>query len=144
MIQSCVGVFVWGNDSLRQTIFRMVSSEDWTMSSPDTETTLCPSVHLFLFYEWCVTEAKPRVHAKIHLTTTALIGLQLEDHKFASGSCRTKTTCSDCWVLDIQQTADSGQNRPRLLPESQFNRWRSNPWCLYHCKWQGTIIYAAI
>lgn len=51
--------------------------------------------------EWCVTEAKPRVHAKMHLTTAALIGLQPEDLKFASGSCGTKTTSGDCRGWDI-------------------------------------------
>lgn len=144
MIQSCIAVFVWGDDSLRQTVFKMESSEDWTMSSPDTETTLSPSARLSLFCEWCATEAKPRVRAKIYLTTTSLIGLQPEDHNFASGSCGTKTTHGDCRGLDIQQAVLSGQNRPRLLPESQFTRWRTDPWRLYHCKWQGTIIFVAV
>lgn len=130
---------VWGKPFSEWSLLRIEQCPPRTPKPPSLPPLTSP-----LCCEWCATEAKPRFHAKIHLTTATLTGLQPEDHNFASGSCGTKTTRGDCRGLDIQQAALSGQNRPRLLLESQFNRWRTDLWRLYHCKWQGTIIYAAV
>lgn len=111
-----------GNDSIHW----CVCPRRWQFEANHFQTGVCGGLnnvlpghwkHLLslhpLCYEWCVTEAKACVHARIHLTTATLIGLQPEDHKFASGSCGTKTTRGDCRGLDIQQAALSGPEPTR-------------------------------